>query len=130
MFLDTSGLVCLFDKGERRHHLALSLFDATAGKLTTDYVLAEFVAVCSARKLARQICLEFVIAIHDGDEVMVEHVTEREHRAALELLANRTDKIWSLCDAVSFAKMQKHRLYDAFTTDHHFEQAGFVRLLK
>jgi predicted nucleic acid-binding protein len=58
------------------------------------------------------------------------YVAESLHRAALQLLQQRLDKSWSLCDAVSFLLMQQHGLLETLTTDHHFEQAGFVRLLK
>ncbi|HLV80869.1 MAG TPA: hypothetical protein VKT32_11335 [Chthonomonadaceae bacterium] len=36
----------------------------------------------------------------------------------------------SLCDAVSFILMQRRGLLEALTTDHHFEQEGYRRLLK
>lgn len=35
-----------------------------------------------------------------------------------------------LVDCASFVVMQQRRITQALTTDHHFEQAGFVRLLK
>jgi predicted nucleic acid-binding protein len=57
-------------------------------------------------------------------------VSEALHRAALAHLQQRPDKDWSLCDAVSFLLMAQHAIQGALTTDHHFEQAGFVRLLK
>jgi predicted nucleic acid-binding protein len=46
------------------------------------------------------------------------------------LLPRRLDKEWSLCDAVSILVMQARHITEALSTDHHFEQVGFVRLLK
>jgi len=46
------------------------------------------------------------------------------------LLRQRLDKDWSLCDAVSFILMREYGIEDALTSDHHFEQAGFRRLLE
>jgi predicted nucleic acid-binding protein len=45
-------------------------------------------------------------------------------------LEERPDKDYSLCDAVSFVLMRKYNLTDALTTDKHFDQEGFTRLLK
>jgi len=42
----------------------------------------------------------------------------------------RPDKNWSLTDCISFVVMQDHGITEALTGDHHFEQAGFVALLK
>jgi predicted nucleic acid-binding protein len=42
---------------------------------------------------------------------------------------HRLDKDYSLCDAVSFLLMRARGLTDALTTDKHFEQEGFRRLL-
>jgi predicted nucleic acid-binding protein len=46
------------------------------------------------------------------------------------LLKSRKDKVWSQVDSSSFIVMQQLKLQEALTTDRHFEQAGFVRLLK
>lgn len=43
--------------------------------------------------------------------------------------SERRDKDWSLTDCISFVVMQEHGLTDALTSDRHFEQAGFRRLL-
>lgn len=46
------------------------------------------------------------------------------------LYASRPDKDWSLTDCISFIVMRQEGLAEALTADHHFEQAGFVALLK
>jgi predicted nucleic acid-binding protein len=56
-------------------------------------------------------------------------VDEELHRGALALLMAGVDKTYSLCDAVSFILMRQRRITEALTTDHHFEQEGFQRLL-
>jgi predicted nucleic acid-binding protein len=61
--------------------------------------------------------------------VEVVWVEESLHRAAMALLRERPDKSYSLCDAVSFVLMRGRFIGEALTTDHHFEQEGFVRLL-
>ena len=48
--------------------------------------------------------------------------------AAWALLEVRLDKKWSLVDASSFVIMERFGMTQAITTDHHFTQAGFVRV--
>jgi predicted nucleic acid-binding protein len=50
--------------------------------------------------------------------------------AGVELYARRPDKAWSLTDCISFVVMQEHDIREALTGDRHFEQAGFIALLK
>jgi len=99
-------------------------------RLTHSYILAEFVALAYSRGLPRRQSLAFVADIQDDPMVEVVYVDESLHRAALNLLQERLDKTWSLCDAVSFLLMQQRGITEALTTDHHFEQAGFIRLLQ
>lgn len=46
-----------------------------------------------------------------------------------ELYRSRLDKEWSLTDCTSMIVLQKERIDQVFTSDHHFEQAGFIKLL-
>jgi predicted nucleic acid-binding protein len=48
----------------------------------------------------------------------------------VKLFESRSDKEWSLTDCISFVVMQREGIAEALTGDHHFEQAGFVALLK
>lgn len=129
MLLDTSGLMCLFDLRDFRHADAVTLYDAAHTRVTHNYVFAELIALTHARGAPRGSALDFVSALHVDPEVEVVWVDEPLHAQALNLLRERPDKEWSLCDAVSILLMRRRGLTDALTTDHHFEQAGLRRLL-
>jgi predicted nucleic acid-binding protein len=129
MFLDTSGLMCLFDLRDRRHAKAVSLYDSALTRFTHNYVLAEFVALSIARQANTSNALSFIKAIQKSGEVEVVWVDPDLHELAMDLLINRDDKSWYLCDAISFLVMREHDQQEALTTDHHFEQAGLTRLL-
>ena len=130
MLLDTSGLLCYFDRADPRHEDAGRHVDAAPSLLTHSYVLAEFVPLCHTRRLNRVHSLEFIGDFLDDPDVEIVWVDKALHRAALDLLQGRLDKTYSLCDAVSFLLMRKWGVSEALTTDQHFEQEGFVRLLE
>jgi predicted nucleic acid-binding protein len=130
MFLDTSGLLAFLHRSERNHLQARKLFESASARLTQNYILAEFIALANARKLPREPVLNFVDELQRNDLVEVVYVKKDLHLRALELLRQRIDKSWSLCDGVSFLIMQDRGVTEALTTDHHFEQAGFIKLLE
>jgi predicted nucleic acid-binding protein len=98
-------------------------------RVTHSYVLAEFVALAHARRLPRMAALTFVRDLVENPDIDTVWVNEALHREALALLMARPDKTYSLCDAVSFVLMRQRHVSEALTTDHHFEQEGFQRLL-
>ncbi|MDQ3744166.1 MAG: PIN domain-containing protein [Acidobacteriota bacterium] len=129
MLLDTSGLLCLLDARERSHADAVSFYQAAVRRSTHNYVLSEFVALAVARRVPKAQSLEFVSRLLWSGRIEVVWVDEALHHEAMTLLQVRLDKDWSLCDAVSFILMQRRGELEALTTEHDFEQAGFVRLL-
>ncbi|MBI1747661.1 MAG: type II toxin-antitoxin system VapC family toxin [Acidobacteria bacterium] len=130
MLLDTSGLLCLFHRDELPHAAACLFFESARAKLTHSYVLAEFVPLARVRGLPMVPALTFVSDLAYNSEIEVVWVDKQLHQAAIAFIQMRLDKTYSLCDAVSFLLMRQQGVTEALTTDHHFEQEGFVRLLK
>jgi uncharacterized protein len=129
MLLDTSGLLCLHHQAESFHQEARRAYHTAHVRLTHGYVLAEFVALAQARRLPRVAALEFVTDLTANLDIETVWPDESLHQTAMTLLQARPDKTYSLCDAVSFVLMRQHRISEALTTDHHFEQEGFQKLL-
>jgi len=130
MLIDTAGWLCVYHKDELQHAEAIKFYDNARLRVTHSYVLAEFVPLAQKRGLPRQNNLEFSRRILGDDEVEIIWVDEMLHRRAVELLQQRADKTYSLCDAVSFIIMRTRNIAEALTTDKHFEQENFTRLLK
>lgn len=129
MLLDTSGLFCVCFAEEPRHSLAVHAYEKAIRRLTHNYVLAEFIALANARGFDRHRALGFVTAFTLDSELKLIWVDPELHQRGMTLLQSRLDKTYSLCDAVSFVLMREQGIHDALTTDRHFEQEGFRRLL-
>src|SRR5262245_44425935 len=129
MLLDTSGLLCRHHEAESFHDEALRAYNTASRRLTHSYILAEFVALAHVRHLPRLAALTFVAALLDNPDIEVIWVDEALHREAMALLQARLDKTYTLCDAVSFVLIRRRSLSEALTTDRHFAQVGFHRLL-
>lgn len=59
MLLDTSGLYSFFDGKDFRHADAAQFVESASFRLTTNYVLAEFIPLCQTRGLNRRKTLDF-----------------------------------------------------------------------
>ncbi len=130
MLVDTSGFFSLYDEADEYHRQAVSFYDKAAKRLTTSYVLAEYTALAQVRGVPRSEILKFSSRILDDKDVEIIWVDENLHRQAVALLRERADKTYSLCDAVSFVVMRQRGIAESLTTDKHFHQEGFVRLLE
>lgn len=129
LLLDTSGLLCYVYQSEPQHQQAVKFLDSASQCLMHNYVLVEFVALALVRRFSRLATLTFISDLLENLDIEVVSVDEFLHRKAVQLLMARQDKTYSLCDAVSFVLMRQHNISQVLTTDHHFEQEGFQRLL-
>ncbi|MCY7346722.1 MAG: PIN domain-containing protein [Pyrinomonadaceae bacterium] len=130
MLVDTSGFFSLYDKADEYHWQAVSFYDAAVKRLTTNYVLAEYTALAQVRGVPRREIIKFSDLILDDKAVEIIWVDETLHRQAVALMRERADKNYSLCDAASFVVMRERGITESLTTDKHFRQEGFVRLLE
>lgn len=135
LFADTSGLGSLADPTQPFHSLAASFYRASRYQnrklVTTNYILAELVALLtSPLRFSRTSIVAFIDDLKTSPYVDVVHLDALLDDEAWQLLTRRQDKDWSLADCASFVIMTRRGITEALTTDHHFEQAGFVRLLK
>ncbi len=129
MFLDTSGIFAFLYKAETVHAESVKCMLGGEGRFTHSYVIAELFALANARKYPLMPVIEFVNLIYLHPNIEVFWVDEALNRKGIDLLISRADKGYSLCDAVSFVLMGERTVFQALTTDHHFEQEGFQRLL-
>ena len=129
MFLDTSGLLCILDPTEPLHREAVGHLAASRPRLTHNVVLVELVALALSRGISPRSTLDFVGKLEENTTIRIVYIDAVYQALGMRMLKARPDKVWSLCDAISFVLMQKYDEVEALTTDHHFQQAGFVRLL-
>jgi predicted nucleic acid-binding protein len=134
VFIDTSGWANLLIKTESDHQQAVEWFNQAREQkylmVTSNYIILELVALLnSPLKVLRPQIFQYIDAIQSAPYLQMVRVDQQIENAAWELLKKRLDKNWSLVDATSFIIMQQLGITKAFTSDHHFDQAGFIRIL-
>ena len=131
VFLDASFWIAYRDERESSHSAARAilteLFQARTRFATTFLVLCEIHAYFSRHSGKRQLIIEDLW----GNPVLhVEEVTHKDQAKAIELLHQRGDKSFSLCDAASFVVMQRLGLHRVATFDDHFRQFGEFEIVR
>lgn len=95
---------------------------------TTEFVLLEVANALSAPAFRTQ-AVTLINELRRSPNLRLIPATTTLLAEGLELYRDRPDKEWSLTDCTSFVVMRQEKITQAFTSDHHFMQAGFVKLL-
>jgi uncharacterized protein len=130
VFADTYYYLALLVERNDSHQLALDVTEQLRGPIvTTSWVLMEFAnAVSKSRR--RHYFPSLLADLKQNPQVTIIPPDEALFNEGAELYRQRPDKDWSLTDCISFLVMEREGITEALTGDHHFEQAGFVALLK
>nr|BAL57936.1 PilT domain-containing protein [uncultured Acetothermia bacterium]BAL58550.1 PilT domain-containing protein [Candidatus Acetothermum autotrophicum] len=132
VFVDTAGWLALVNKDDQFHNKAQAIRDQLLSSpvsfITTEWVLLEVANGLSKRRF-RKAAVRLLEAIYRSPNIRVVRIDPYLWDKAWNLFKKSRDKDWSLTDCMSFVVMRDEGIRQAFTTDRHFEQAGFLKLL-
>jgi len=130
IFVDAYYFIARLNRRDQHHDRAKVVrLPEEVVLVTSEWVLVE-VANTLAKTEARPQFQYFVHEFRRSTKSNVVPASSRGFTQALDLYHQHRDKHWSLTDCTSFLIMRERGIRDALTGDRHFEQAGFVALLK
>jgi uncharacterized protein len=133
IFFDTSAFIGLLVPDDEFHEAATRLFEEVVENrvhlVTTEMILFELANGLSKGRYRRS-AVAVIDDLIELDDTTVIWSNKKFFDSAYDIYRSRPDKTWSLTDCASFVVMKERSISLAFTSDKHFEQAGFVRLLE
>lgn len=132
VLVDTAAWIALVNTRDQLHSRAeqtmADLRRRNVALLTTEFVLLEVSnALCTSAW--REKGVKLIDGLRSLADLQIVAADTTLLAEGWQLFRGRLDKEWSLTDCTSMIVMQKKRIEQVFTSDHHFEQAGFVKLL-
>ena len=129
VFLDTVGLLALWDKSDQWHIAAERAFTdlLTNGNelVTTTFILLECGNAAARRPYRREVDL---LRAHMAAGDFLIWPTDEDWRQAWDAYRRGQADQAGIVDHVSFVVMRRLGLMRAFTNDRHFRAAGFITL--
>ena len=130
VFADTFYFLALLNEKDDQRQRAVEVSRSLRQPIvTTTWVLTEL-ADGLADTPGRALFEPFVTRFRTDPRGTVIAATQELFDRGVALYHGRLDKEWSLTDCISFVIMHDYGIHEALTADHHFEQAGFIALLK
>ena len=130
VFADAAYFLALLNARDSLHSQAKAHVTHPPGPIvTTEWVLVEVGDALSAPP-SRERFTALVRTLKMQPDATIIQATHELFDRGCALYADRKDKSWSLTDCLSFVVMRDQDLDSALTSDQHFEQAGFRRLMK
>ena len=133
VFADTGYWIALLNPDDDLHQKArqISVTLSSTIIVTSEMVFTELLNAFSSKGISyRQKAVKFIQHAFTNPEIEVILQTDAIFHNALELYGQRLDHAWSHTDCTSFQIMQKQNILEAIAYDKHFEQAGFIALLR
>lgn len=133
VFADTAYWLALTNPFDQHHEKAIHASAQLQGVriVTSDGVLAEYLNALSDKgPSVRLAAIRSVERIMSNRDVTVIAQTHMLFLKGFALYKARVDKGYSLTDCASMIIMRQRKLSQALTSDRHFQQEGFVALMR
>jgi uncharacterized protein len=132
VFIDTAAWIALANVDDGLHPRANQIMSRLLTQkirlVTTELILLEVADALAAPNL-RSNTIQFINRLRQTPILRIIPLSEDLLADGWTLYSQRLDKGWGLTDCTSFAVMLSEQIAEAFTSDRHFEQAGFIKLL-
>ncbi len=132
VFIDTSAWISLINSRDPVHlyvqQIMQDLLDRKVLLITTEFVLLEIADGLSKPNI-RSNTVDFINNLHFFSLLRIIPVSTELFASGWQLYCQRNDKDWGLTDCISFVVMKQQNITLAFTSDRHFVQAGFTKLI-
>jgi predicted nucleic acid-binding protein len=130
VFADTYYFLARLSQQDAAHGRAIEVSRQISGRVvTTAWVLTEVADALNAPH-QRTLAVTLYDALLADTRVTIVPPERAVYERGWQLYRERQDKSWSLTDCISFVIMTDLSLREALTGDKHFEQAGFIALLR
>ena len=129
VFLDTVGLIALWDQTDQWHEsaeVAMARLIASKHRFFSSELVMMECGNSAARRPFRDSVLRMRQSLLDRDRLVFAH--HEEMKSALRAYAKREAAGAGIVDQISFILMRRLGITEAFTNDEHFRSAGFVTL--
>ena len=133
IFLDTFYLKALADKGDNAHEIAINMAARLRNfrGVTSEMVLTELLnALCSRGEYLRQSAIRLTRRLRNDGKTIIIPQTSEQFEQAFDFYQRRLDKGYSLTDCASMQIMRQLDINEILTFDKHFQQEGFLALLR
>jgi len=133
VFADTGYWIALLDPQDTLHFKAINLSRALTQVqiYTSEMVLTEVLNHFSKHgNFLRYASVNFIEKMQENQSITIIPQTDDIFQQALILYKQRPDQAWSHTDCSSFCIMAQQNILDALAYDKHFEQAGFIALMR
>jgi uncharacterized protein len=133
VFADTGYWIALLDPQDTLHSKAINLSTSfpQVQIYTSEMVLTEILNYFSKHgNFLRYAAVALIEGLQENPSITIVSQTEVLFTQALRLYKQRPDQAWSHTDCSSFSIMQQLHIRESFAYDKHFEQAGFIALLR
>jgi hypothetical protein len=133
VFVDTSAWIALINTGDalaaQAKQILVRLNQQQIILVTTEFVLLE-VADALCKTNLRQKTYAYINGIKQAlDVIQIIPLEQSLLDRGWAIYHQYSDKDWGLTDCISFVVMKQEGITEAFTSDKHFEQAGFTKLM-